>query len=176
MASKKSIKERFESKVERLPGIDCWLWIGSFQNMGYGTIEISKRPLKRLLAHRASWQIHFGEIPEGMWVLHKCDVPCCVNPEHLFLGTMRDNIQDMMNKGRCRAGTNPPRGENCVTHKLTELQVREIKHLLSTGGISQQKIADTYHVAQTLISHIKLGKAWAHIKHDIRHGNKIANG
>lgn len=85
----------------------CWLWTGSvFKSSGYGACWVDPRTIG---AHRASWIAHFGEIPEGMFVCHRCDVPLCVRPDHLFLGTPADNTRDMQQKGRnrkpaCRKG------------------------------------------------------------------------
>ncbi len=93
--SKPTPIERFTAKVKRTPG--CWLWQGSLTPLGYGQFSY----LGDQRAHRASWRIFCGEIPSGMFVLHRCDVRNCVNPEHLFLGTQADNIRDKVAKGRC---------------------------------------------------------------------------
>lgn len=74
----------------------CWLWLGGTQD-GYGRLRYAG---KKILAHRLSWEMHFGKIPEGLWVLHKCDVRNCIRPEHLFLGTNQDNVDDKMRKKR----------------------------------------------------------------------------
>ena len=87
---------RFWSKVDRSG--DCWEWMAYRLPKGYGTMRIANR--RKGLAHRISWEIHFGPIPTGMHVLHKCDNPPCVNPDHLMLGTAADNIHDMVDKGR----------------------------------------------------------------------------
>lgn len=94
----RSLAERFDSKIERIPFSGCWIWTGRvMERNGYGT-------LGRNLAHRISWKLHSGPIPKGLYVLHRCDVSCCVNPEHLFLGTQLDNVRDMMAKGRQNMG------------------------------------------------------------------------
>ncbi len=87
--------ERFFQKVSKTD--NCWLWLANKDNDGYGRIKIKG---KTLLAHRVSWNIHFGQIPEEMNVLHRCDNPPCVNPLHLFLGTVLDNVRDRDSKGR----------------------------------------------------------------------------
>lgn len=93
---------RFESKVERIPFHTCWEWTGSLMTRSdeghrYGSFYYGGRSE---LAHRVSWLISRGPIPEGLWVLHRCDNPGCVNPDHLFLGTQTDNMQDCARKGR----------------------------------------------------------------------------
>ena len=101
MATNKPITQRFEEKIYRCPMSGCWLWDGYVapQN-GYGLIAIGNRRMMR--AHRFAWKLYRGPIPEGLWVLHRCDNPDCVRPDHLFLGTAKDNSQDMLRKGRSR--------------------------------------------------------------------------
>ena len=96
MPTKRPIEERFREKYIKLSKDKCWLWTAcTFR--GYGRIRDGG---KFALAHRVSWEIHKGPIPEGMGVCHKCDVPGCVNPDHLFLGTQKDNMSDAREKGR----------------------------------------------------------------------------
>jgi HNH endonuclease len=90
------------------PMSGCWIWIKAGQ-YGYGYMILNK---KKIRAHRLSWIIHNGDIPEGLLVCHKCDVKCCVNPNHLFLGTGDDNMQDMIKKNRCKF-IGAPRKEKC---------------------------------------------------------------
>ena len=94
-----SLQERFESKCEPEPTSGCWLWTGAVDGDGYGVLYNSGDDRK---THRISWMIRFGPIPKGMSVLHKCDNPPCVNPDHLFLGTALDNMHDAMKKGRAK--------------------------------------------------------------------------
>ena len=114
MAYTKNIRERFWKKVDVRGPSDCWEWQGAPGNHGYGTIIAGRGGrLGSYLAHRLSWEIHFGSIPLGMCVLHHCDNRICVNPDHLFLGTKSDNHRDM-----CRKGRNKTNGWENKTHCL----------------------------------------------------------
>lgn len=99
-----TLAERFWNNVRKTEG--CWLWLGKPLSNGYGQFAFGGRnrmtggKIKRDLAHRMSWRLTYGEISAGLNVLHKCDVPTCVNPVHLFLGTQLDNVKDMTAKGR----------------------------------------------------------------------------
>ncbi len=94
---KRPLIDRFMEKVSPEPNTGCWLWAASLGGTGYGQISINNFPDR---AHRISYQLHVGPIPEGLWVLHRCDEPTCVNPAHLFLGTHQDNVTDRENKRR----------------------------------------------------------------------------
>jgi HNH endonuclease len=89
--------ERFEAKYMPEPNSGCWLWMGSIRGQGYAQTGVGER-----YAHRFSYEHYKGKIPEGMRVLHKCDTPTCVNPDHLFLGTAKDNTHDALKKGRLK--------------------------------------------------------------------------
>lgn len=91
-----NLRERFEAKIEPCPMTGCWLWSANLTRWGYGTISVNgqKKP-----AHRVAWLLYKHSIPDGLWVLHSCDVPSCVNPAHLFIGTHADNMRDMNRKG-----------------------------------------------------------------------------
>ena len=108
--------ERFLDKIEKTSS--CWNWLASKDRDGYGRIKISGRTFQ---AHRASWDIHNGSIPEGMSVLHHCDNPSCVNPFHLFLGTALDNVRDRDAKGRngCSKRTHCPKGHEYSPENTT---------------------------------------------------------
>lgn len=149
------------SYVERGEGA-CWLWTGALNAYGYGQIS---RPGKRggnVTAHRAIFELHSGgPIPDGLFVLHRCDTPKCVNPAHLFLGTQADNIADMMAKGRCRSrGLS---GERNGIAKLNEETVRRIRERYAAGGVSQQQLADEAGVTRAAISAVLTRKNWGHV-------------
>lgn len=97
-ARTRSLAARFWAKVNKTP--TCWLWTANRLPKGYGVINVGGRAGSQQLAHRVSWELHFGPIPDGLWVLHRCDNPPCVRPDHLFLGTVQDNVDDMVTKGR----------------------------------------------------------------------------
>ena len=132
----KTTKERFWEKVDKSG--DCWKWIAHLLK-GYGRFRLNN---KTWSAHRVSWTLHYGEIPEGMCVLHRCDNPGCVNPEHLFLGTRTDNMKDRDQKGRgsngnkyktfCKRG-HPLSGDNLyIVPKAGTRQCHKCKKILWT--------------------------------------------
>lgn len=127
----------------------CWQWIGETRKFGYGSISYMGRGR---LAHRVSWLLAGREIPDGLCVLHKCDNPGCVNPDHLFLGTKAENNQDKIRKGRARH----PSGSEVSTAKLTEPQVRAILADQRTYRV----IAGEFGVSCSAVSAIKNGQNW----------------
>lgn len=115
---------RFMAYVSPEPNSGCWLWTGSYGTTGYGQFSMSLRPQK---AHRVSWLLHRGAIPRGSFVLHRCDNPACVNPEHLELGSHQKNMNDMRERGHARGGC--PTGNP----KITEAQAQEIRRRHAEG-------------------------------------------
>ena len=150
----KPLIELFERHHIPEPTSGCFLWTGAVDGCGYGWIGARNRGMLR--AHRVSWELHRGPIPLGMCVLHRCDNPPCVNPEHLFLGTQWDNTNDCKAKGRL----NRARGTAHARNKLTEQQVREI---IGGSKLKRSALAEKYNVSWTTISHIKNRKIWKHI-------------
>ena len=157
--------ERFWSKVQKTD--NCWIWTGSRLTNGYGLIRPEGQApgeRKRVLAHRVSWQLHYGVLPDktgnrktDICVLHHCDNPPCVRPDHLFLGTMKDNSQDMSAKGRARYVPMP--GEKHPNAKLTWEAVRRIRELWATGA-DPKTLAAQYGVTRTLIMYVCDRKGW----------------
>lgn len=101
---KLSILERFEAQFIRGRQDECWIWIGTKKQKGYGELSLGIKPRKLIKAHRLAWILAYGPIPDNLFVLHKCDQPSCVNPDHLFLGTNADNMADCFLKGRTASG------------------------------------------------------------------------
>lgn len=144
-------EKKFWRRVVKNSNNKCWGWKRSTDKFGYAHIEVDR--LEKY-AHRISWEIHFGEIPEGMFVCHTCDNPSCTNPNHLFLGTYNDNIQDMIKKGR------NSRGEKRYNAKLTEKQVLKIRSLGNNSSKLHREIAEIYGISQSRVTEIINRKAW----------------
>lgn len=145
---------RFWAKVQRAGPDDCWIWLSSRNRKGYGTFWLSGCRS----AHRVSYEMAYGPIPDGMMLLHSCDNPPCVNPRHLSPGTNSDNQRDSAVKGRHVS----LRGDGGNAAKLTVGDVREIKAALGEG-MSGVELARRYGVTDGAISHIKTGFHWGHI-------------
>lgn len=146
------MSERFLSKTSRVG--ECLEWHAHRNVHGYGTFKIGQ---KSWLAHRASWLIFRGQDPGQNKVLHMCDNPRCVNPDHLFLGSQASNVADMVEKNR------HIRGESVPTSKLTENDVRDIRLMATQGGLQQKEIAKIYGVSRPCISRLLSGKTWSHV-------------
>ena len=142
----------FMNKFIPEPNSGCWLWTGCGDRRDYGYHQIKGKTIK---AHRFSYNAFIGEIPENLHVLHKCDVTCCVNPDHLFVGSHRVNMDDMVKKGRS------PRllGENHGMVKLSEEDVVKIRDMRGT----HKEIAKEFNISRQLVGFIKSGKRWRHI-------------
>ena len=152
-----TLEDRFYSKVNKL-GVKakyCWEWTASTDSHGYGQFAFDGK-MRR--AHRISYMIRCGDIPKDMCVLHKCDNSLCVRPSHLFLGTLKDNMQDMVAKGRAP----DYKGENHNRSKLKDKEVLEIRDL-SKLGANAKSLAEHFGVSISCIVHILDRYTWKHI-------------
>ena len=147
----------------------CWIWQGSKSNHGYGSVSVSRG--KTMLVHRLAFKLWCGELPDYLFVCHHCDEPLCVNPNHLFLGTNQDNIDDKIFKGRAYTGIH--KGERNENSVLTEYKVKEIKKLLMKGSQSQSEIAKAFGVSKQCITDIKLDRVWKHIPWPTKRKRKV---
>lgn len=159
---------RFWSKVSKTQS--CWVWTASKNADGYGSFAISRVTHR---AHRVAWILTNGEIPDGLQVLHRCDNPSCVNPDHLFLGTVRDNSRDMITKGRQWYQKDPVRarrarirnlprycGEANPAAKLTREAAEEIRRLHGQGGQTKAGLARQFGVSESCVRFILKGETW----------------
>lgn len=150
--------ERFFKLVEVLGPSECWNWKSCINHAGYGVFMNAAG--KSRLAHREAWRLMIGHIPGGLYALHKCDNPKCVNPSHLFLGTQKDNLRDMWDKGRARPGVSRGQDNGCAL--LTEQMVREIL-ASSDSGVS---LSERYGVSQSAICDVRRRRTWKHISQE----------
>jgi hypothetical protein len=159
----KPIVERFWPKVDKNGAIPshrpdlgpCWTWKADCgARRGYGRLLL--KGIKRDLAHRLAWKLTYGEIPAGLFVCHKCDVPNCVNPHHLFLATNEENTRDRHRKGRSA------RAERIHRTVLTTEIVESIRKELADGSMSKD-LAAKYNVTKSAIQHIKMRRCWRHV-------------
>jgi len=150
--SRKSLRERFEEKVELIPFSTCHWWNSTLSPSGYGQITVNYKSAR---AHRVAYEMYIGPIPKGMIIMHKCDNPACVNPDHLKTGTQQDNMDDMNSKGRRCSGENHPNS------KLTKADALEIRRLGKTHG--QRELAKRFDINSSIVNDIINLKAWNHI-------------
>lgn len=164
----KPIEERFWAKVQKGAESDCWLWIAGRTPAGYGTLSVGGRDARpyNVYAHRFSFMIHKGAIPDGMLIMHSCDNPHCVNPAHLSLGTDKINADDMRRKGRARYG-----GPNVYTRILGEknhaavLTPQDVLDIRRDAAFGETKtsLARRYGVSDSTIRRTVSRLNWRHI-------------
>lgn len=157
-----SLQEIFDMHSPNRPANGCWEWVGAVVSNGYGAMGHKGKSLK---GHRVSYSLFNGEIPDGMCVCHKCDNRACVNPDHLFLGTIADNNRDMKNKGRHAHGeklsrallSSPihrasiPRGEKHGNAKVSNAERSKILQMFE-AGYTQRAIAEKFGITQSAVS------------------------
>ena len=154
--------ERLMARTVMDPNSGCWLWFGAHVPKGYGRLK-GEGTRKTVYAHRLSYELHVGHIPDGLRVCHSCDTPACVNPAHLWLGTDADNANDMKEKQR------QSRGEARYNAKLTEAQARFILASPAKG----QVLADMFGVSRSCIRQVRKGLRWQSL-HDKRSLSQLA--
>lgn len=157
-SNKCKIEARSTDPIERLwKGVKktnfCWAWEGASNSFGHGQMSIKG---KKVYVHRLSYEIYFGNIPDGFYVCHTCDNPACVKPTHLYIGTIKDNVSDCHKKGRFK----PLLGSKNPKTKLSKDHVEEIRCLYESSSISQIQLARKYGVSQTAVSAILRNKTW----------------
>lgn len=145
---RKTPEQSFWGKVRKANLNACWLWIGARDRRGYGNFAV--HGTGHLSAHRFSYELHHGAIPKGLYVLHKCDVPRCVNPKHLWAGTASENTLDMFAKGR-----NPKNPR----HLLSREKAAVIRQRYA-AGVLQKELAKEFGVTQAAISYLLLGHSY----------------
>jgi HNH endonuclease len=155
---KQTFADRFWSKCAAQPETGCLVWTSATDGKrGYGHFNVNGKPKK---AHRIAYELHHGVPPDG-WVLHHCDNPPCVNPEHLYVGTHADNMRDRRERGRVRYGIRPI-GSAHHKARLTEADIPVIRTLYRWGA-QAPKVAKAYRVSTGAISAIFHGRHWRHV-------------
>jgi hypothetical protein len=157
----KILEQKLKSKLVVQPGTHCWIYQGHIMVKGYGSIS---HQFYQILTHRLAWQIAHGPIPKKMYVCHHCDNRPCCNPEHLFLGTAQDNIDDMIAKGRMKRAF----GEEHHSARLSNYNVIWIREVFIHGSerFGSKALAKKFNVTETAIRKIILRKTWKHVDAD----------
>jgi hypothetical protein len=154
-----TLEERFWNFVDKKSEDECWHWTGQILATGYGRISLGAKKDGNEGAHRVSWKLHNKkDIPSGMFVMHKCDNPKCVNPYHLSIGTPKDNTQDMIAKGRKRVVS--PKGEGNGKSLLDAEKVR----LIRSSKLSHVELGRQLGVSSNCIRGVRIGRTWSHIE------------
>lgn len=161
--ARRPLADRFHEKYIPEPNSGCWLWTKSLAHgTGYGRFSMYERDeMRHVGAHRASWRLHRGAIPDGLFVCHKCDVRACVNPDHLFLGTVQDNTDDMIAKGRRREPSHVT-GEAHHKSKLTVASVTYARRAARRGA-STHSLARELGVTRSSVQRALVGRTWASV-------------
>lgn len=158
--SPEHLARRLANGIDEPRDAGCWNWTRATNGSGYGMLTVAGR---MVYAHRLAYELSRGPVPDGLHVIHSCDNPLCINPDHLSVGTRSQNMKECSERGRARIPKPIKLGEENGSAKLQEVDVRSIRRLL-VKGLTQQEIADRFGVTQRTISDIKLGKKWGHVK------------
>ena len=150
-AARATLMDRFNAKY-RVSEDGCWLWQATRDAKGYGHIGVAAAKSRK--AHRVSYELHVGPIPEGMQVCHKCDTPSCVNPGHLFIGTAMENMADRDAKGR------GARGERSGVAVLTD----DLASYIRSSTLSERALATELGVHRGTINAVRSGRTWGHVQ------------
>lgn len=153
----RSLSERLDARVSPEPNTGCHLWTGYVSRGGYGRIGAGGGNAGMLATHRVAWELYCGPIPDGLQVLHRCDTPSCCNPDHLFVGSIADNMADRTAKGR------GVRGERAGLAKLTEALVMEARRLRAEG-LPYAEIGRRIGISQSHAYRVCAGLRWKHVK------------
>jgi hypothetical protein len=154
-----TLEERFWRFVDKKSEDECWHWTGQLFSKGYGRISLGSKKDGAEGAHRVSWRLHNKkDIPNGMFVMHKCDNPSCVNPHHLLVGTPKENTQDMIRKGRKR--TVAPLGEGNGKSLLDAEKVR----LIRSSTLNNTALGRQLGVSSNCVRSVRTGRTWSHIE------------
>lgn len=159
----KTLREKiknFWGKVDQ--SSTCWEWKGPKAKNGYGTFSGLYRVFKTTWAHRLAYLITRGPIPPGLEILHSCDHRSCVNPDHLSLGTRKENMRQASERGKLFHWTRP-RGESNLSSKLTEMQVKQVIKL-SSEGYSKNQICKEFNISRCTVHRLTKGKSWKHLR------------
>ena len=161
----KPLAERLWARVDKAPGLgpegDCWEWRGYVHKQnGYGYLGRGAAGEGMVSTNRAAWEVTNGDIPDGLWVLHTCDNRLCCNPDHLWLGTPKENTQDMIVKGRRRKASQVARGEDVTLSKLTEEMVRAMR---AEPPMTFKELGAKYGVSPGTANKVILRQTWTHI-------------
>ena len=140
------------------PNSGCWLWLGALNKDGYGNIDIRKTTMvySTTGSHRVSYAVFVGPIPPGLSVCHRCDNRACINPDHLFLGTQKDNVRDAAAKQRMGKS----RGEAHPDSKFTERDIRAIR----ASPLNNRQLAEAFDTCSSSISQIRTRRSWRHVQ------------
>lgn len=151
------LEERFWRNVEKTDG--CWFWKGTKARNAYGIIQTGGKGAKSVTVHRLSYMMHHGEIPDDHVIMHSCDNPSCVNPDHLSAGTYQENALDAIQKGR-HARMAPVGSKN----GKAVLDDDKVRYIRASVGVSHVKLAKELGVSVSCVKGVRSGRTWGHIK------------